>query len=123
MIAADGSELGMEAVISLNDVLEVLSADSTNTTKYVLDVTENGLSSNAVLSSARYNITIVSEPKSAGNENAGTATITGFEYGTKLQTIVDNVNVPAGATMDVVDGNGAYVPLTKLNFDTIMWMF
>jgi hypothetical protein len=118
LAAADGSELGMDAVISLNDILEVLSADSTNTTRYALEVTENGLSSNAVLSSARYNITIVSEPKSATDGHEGTATITGFEYGTKLQTIVDNVNVPTGATMDVVDENGAYVPLTMLNFDT-----
>jgi hypothetical protein len=116
--AADGTELGMEAAINLNDVLEVLSADSINTTKYILEVTESGLSSNAVLTSARYNIQIITEPKSAGDENAGTATISGFEYGTKLQTIVENVIVPSGASMDVIDVNGAYVPLTMLNFDT-----
>ncbi len=116
---ADGSVLGMDALLSLNDTLTVLSADSTNTSKYVIEVSEAGLSSNAVLTSAKYDITIVSEPKSASeNEDAGSATITGFEYGTSLKTILANVTVPPGARMDVIDGNGAYVSLTVLNFDT-----
>ncbi len=115
----DGSDLGMADMLNMNDILTVMSADSTNTSKYILDVSEQGLSSNAILTSARYDITIVSEPKSASeNEDAGTATITGFEYGTSLKTILANVTVPSGARMDVIDGNGAYVSLTVLNFDT-----
>jgi hypothetical protein len=115
---ANGSELAPDAMLSLNDTLVVLSADSTNTTKYMLNVSEEGLSSNAVLTSGRYDITIVSQPKSAGNENAGTGTIKGFDYGTALRTILANITVPAGASLDMVDGNGAYVPLKMLNFDT-----
>lgn len=113
-----GAELPMDALLSLNDTLVVLSADSTNTTKYILNVSESGLSSNAVLTSSRYTITIVNEPKSAGNENAGTAHIKGFEYGTSLKTIIANITVPPGASMDIVDGNGAYIPLKRLNYDT-----
>lgn len=112
-------ELAMDALLNNNDTLVVMSADSTNVTKYLLEVAEGGLSSDAILTSSRYNITIVSEPKSgAENENAGVGTITGFDYGTSLKTILANITVPAGASMDVVDANGAYVPLVRLNFDT-----
>jgi len=115
---ADGSVLAPDAMLSLNDTLVVLSADSTNTTKYILNVSESGLSSNAILTSVRYDITIVSQPKSAQNDNAGVGTIKGFDYGTSLKTIIANITVPAGASLDMVDGNGSYVPLKMLNFDT-----
>jgi hypothetical protein len=115
---AGGAELAMDAVLSLNDTLVVLSADSTNTSKYILNVSESGLSSNAILTSSRYDITIVTNPKSAGNEDAGTAEISGFDYGTSLTTIIANITVPAGASLDMIDGDGAYVPLKMLNYDT-----
>jgi arginine repressor len=116
---ADGTVLGMEAALSLNDTLEVMSADSVNMTKYILEVTEEGLSSDAVLTSTRYEITIDADPKSAGDAHTpGSGLITGFEYGTTLQTVVNNVTVPAGATMNVISGDGAYVPVKRLNFDT-----
>jgi hypothetical protein len=63
---ADGSELGMDAVLSLNDTLVVLSADSTNTTKYVLNVSEDGLSSNAVITSDKYTVEVTQDPQSVG---------------------------------------------------------
>jgi hypothetical protein len=113
-----GSELAMDKLLSLNDTLVVLSADSTNTTKYILNVDETGLSSNAILTSKLYNIAILTDPKSAGNENAGRAEITGFDYGTSLKTIIANITVPAGASLTIIDGTGAYVPLKMLNFDT-----
>jgi hypothetical protein len=112
------AKLATGDVLNPNDILVVLSADSTNTTKYKLSVTDEGLSSNAVLTSARYTITIEKQPKSASNEDAGVANIKGFDYGTALRTILANITVPPGATMVVVDGQGAYVPLKTLNFDT-----
>lgn len=106
-------------VLLSNDVLEVLSADSTNTTKYLLTVTAEGLSSNAVLTSARYTVTIDQQPKSAGDTSeAGKGSVKGFDYGTALKTILANVDVPAGASLTVIDVNDAYVPLKMLNFDT-----
>lgn len=115
---ADGSELAMDALLSLNDTLVVMSADSTNTTKYVLNVDETGLNSNALLTSDRYQIEIQTQPKSAGDAHEGAGTISGFEYGTSLVTIINNVTKPADATMSVIDGDGAYVSLKRLNFDT-----
>jgi hypothetical protein len=117
--AANGNPLLLDDVISLNDTLVVLSADSLNTTKYILNVTEEGLSSNAILTSNRYKITIVNDPKSASDNNKGAGLITGIEYGTRLQTIVSNITVPAGAKMDIVNEAGSYVPLRMLNFDTV----
>lgn len=122
--AVDGLVLGMDAVLSLNDILTVLSADSVNTTKYVLNVTNEGLSSNAVLTSNIYTIEInqqpaaVGETKSAVDNHLGAGTINGFEYGTTIQTIINNVTVPAGATMTVISGDGAYVPIQTLNYDS-----
>jgi len=102
-----------------NDTLIVMSADSVNISKYILEVTEDGLSSNAVLTSGRYTITVEQEPKSASQtDEAGIGNIRGFEYGTALRTVLANINVPAGASMDVVNSKGAYVPLRMLNFDS-----
>lgn len=111
-------ELGMDDLLSNTDTLVVMSADSTNITKYILEVVEGGLSSDAVLTSSRYDIEIVSQPKSAGNENAGTATVKGFDYGTSLKTMLANITVPPGARMDVIDGAGAYVSTVRQNYDT-----
>jgi len=116
---ADGSELAMDALLSNMDTLTVLSADSTNTTQYELIVAEQGLSSNAVLTSQVFDITYEEPLKSAAEAGeAGEGMITGFEYGTSVRTVVENITVPAGALMDIVDGEGAYVPLTMLNYDT-----
>jgi len=116
---ANGEVLAMDAILSLNDTLTVLSADSTNITKYVLEVSESGLSSNAVLTSNRYKITVDVEPKSASDEPAaGSGSVTGFDYGTAIRTVINNITVPAGATMTVISSDGAYVPMKMLNFDT-----
>jgi hypothetical protein len=105
----NGAQLGMDAVLNLNDVLTVLSADSTNTTYYVLDVTERGLSSNAILTSTEYFVSV----------EVTTGGIYNIPVGTKLSEALAKVTIPAGAVLTVVDGNDAYVPLKKLNFDSI----
>jgi len=116
---ADNSVLAQDAPISMNDKLIVVSADSTNTTIYRLDVTTTGLSADAVLTSTRWNITIEVSPKSAGETgNDGLGSVSGFDYGTNIKTIIDNIKVPAGAALTVIDGNGNYVSFKTLNFDT-----
>jgi hypothetical protein len=114
------AELAIGDALNTDDMLVVLSADSTNITQYMLSVTDEGLSSDAVLTTTNpnYIITIEHQPKSAGNEDAGVANVKGFDYGTALRTIIANIKVPTGATMVVIDGHGAYVPLKTLNFDT-----
>lgn len=115
----DGAELGMDAQLNMDDLLTVLSADSSNTTIYKLEVSEKGLSSNAVLSSTRYKITVDVQPKSANVVSSdGSGTISGFDYGTSLRTIINNIIVPAGAKMDIINATGSYVPLKQLNFES-----
>jgi hypothetical protein len=115
----DGSELEGEDVLTVNDTLVVLPAIGSGMTKYILNVADEGLSADAVLTSTLYNVVIENEPKSA-TETAedGSGYITGFEYGTQLSTILNNIEVPAGATLSMVNDEGAYVPLKRLNFDT-----
>ncbi len=105
---SDGSELTGSTVLSNNDALVVVSANGENTTKYFIEVTEQGLSSDAVLTSTSYTI-----------NTSGSASISGFDYGTALTTVLDNVTVPAEATLTIIDEIGNYVPLQQLNFDTL----
>ena len=116
--AADGAELALDANLTLNDTLVVLSADSTNTTKYILEVTDEGLNSDAILTSDLYEIITEDEPKSATDDYIGSGSISGFEYGTALKTIIANVNLPMGANLSVIDNEGLNVPLKMLSFDT-----
>jgi len=114
-----GNELAMDAVLLMNDSLVVMSADSINITKYALSVTADGLSPNAVITSTRYTVTIEQQPKSASEAaQAGIGNVKGFDYGTSLRTILANIKVPAGASLTIINGEGAYVPLKTLNFDT-----
>ena len=106
--AVTGNELAEAAAISNGDMLIVLSADSTNTTTYILDVTATGLSSNAVLTSTNYTIDVTGT----------TGTIAGFPQRTLLKTVFAGVIVPPGATINIIDENDAYMSLTKLNYDT-----
>ncbi|MBN2611230.1 MAG: T9SS type A sorting domain-containing protein [Bacteroidales bacterium] len=99
---------GLASILD-GDTLIVLSADASNTTKYLLTVDAEGLSDDALLTSATYTITV----------DGGTGTVSGFDYGTKLSAIVAGVTVPEGAKMKVIDDKGAYMPFTMLNFDTL----
>jgi len=107
--ALNGAILEGTDVLMDGDTLIVESADTKNITKYVLDVTDEGLSSDAVLTSSEYTVTY--------EDAAGI--VTGFDYGTLLKTVVSNVTVPANAAMTIIDAQGAYVSLKVLNFDTL----
>lgn len=112
---ADGAELGPDALLSNSDTLTVISADSTNMTKYVLEVTEQGLSNDALLVSDAYTIDVTTQPD---GPTMGAATISGFDYNTNLKTVVENVTVPSGASMSMITEDGNYATFTMLNFDT-----
>lgn len=105
---AAGNVLTGTQKLTDGDILEVLSADSVNTSIYTLNVTKDGLSSNAILTSATYFISV----------DVTTGGIYLIPQGTKLTDAIANVVVPAGATLTVVDGNDAWVPFKKLNFDS-----
>jgi hypothetical protein len=101
--------LNPDNLLKMNDVLVVVSADSVNTTMYRLDVTERGLRSDAILTSAEYFIGV----------DINTGGIYNIPPGTKLTEALAKVVVPAGASLTIVDDNGGYVPFRRLNFDSI----
>jgi hypothetical protein len=103
------SVLTGDAELTNGDTLIVLSADGVNTSKYILEVSEAGLSDDAVLTSDLFTVEV----------DGATGTISGFDYGVAVRSVLGNVNVPDGATLSVVDANDAAVPLKKLNFDTV----
>ena len=106
-VVADGDTLAAGEVFADGDALHVMSADSTNITIYNLIVTEEGLKSNAVLTSDDYDIEIDEE----------TGIISGFEMGTLLRTICEGVALHDGASLTIVDNNDAYVPFKRPNFN------
>lgn len=106
----DGSEKSMDDPVVENDTLWVQSADSVNITRYVISTIP--LDDDAVLTAV----------DGSGIEiqiDGETGTITGFGYDATLKAVLENVNVPALATLYVKDGKGQLVPLTMINNDTI----
>jgi len=119
MAGADtATVLDDNTVLSMNDVLVVLSSDKVNTTYYRIDVTNEGFSKDAVLTSSVWDIQITVTPD-ADQDIVGEATISGFAYGTTLKTIMDDINVPSGALVNYINSSGEYVALKKLNYDTV----
>ncbi len=104
-----GAELALTDAVMNGDTLIVKSADLQNTTKYVIEVTDEGLSNDALLTSEDYTISVEND----------LGTITGFDYGKTVKYVLDHVTVPANATLTVADAKGAYLPLKMLNFDTL----
>ena len=104
--SVSGAEKAGTDWISNGDTLLVISADGIHTTKYILDMISQGLSS--VLTSANYTISI----------KGTTGTITGFPKYTLLKKVLAGVVIPTVATLTIVDQNDAYMTLVKLNFDT-----
>lgn len=107
-VKSAGVEITGETALTNGDSLMVMSADSTNTSMYFIEVTDDGLSDDAVLTSDTYTVT-ADDPAQVG----------GFEIGTLLADVVNGVTVPAGATLNVINSADAYVPLKTINFDTM----
>jgi hypothetical protein len=109
--ATTGKVLKGADVLLNGDMLGVLSADTLNKSKYILSVTANGLSTNAVLT-----------PVPAGKYFISTDVNTGGIYlvpkNIKVTAAIANVIIPAGATLTVISDKGAWVPFKTLNFDT-----
>jgi len=103
----DGSILAGDGVLSMNDTLIVTSADSSNVTRYVLDVGDP-LDNNAELTSATYTV----------STSAPTGTITGMDYGVSISEVLENVEYPSTAVLNVVNGKDETVPLITLRADT-----
>lgn len=105
----NGQILSGDDLLNDGDSLIVVNNEYNNITKYVIHVTPEGLSDNALLTSNVYTI----------NVNGNNGTISGFDYNTTLRTILNNITIPQGATLYIVDNNNTPVPLKVLNFDTV----
>ena len=106
----NGTPKALGDQVANNDTLIVVSADKTNTTRYVL--INQPLDSDAILTASvgsDYTIEI----------NGTLGTISGMSYGIRLAEVLENVIVPENAILNVVNENDELVPLRKLNYDTI----
>lgn len=103
------TEITGSTEIAEGATLVVLSADGANTSTYALDVTAEGLDTNAVLTSDSYTIAI----------DGSKGTISGFEYGTELGTVYSNVVVPETASnFFSYNAKGEYAAFKGTTYDS-----
>jgi hypothetical protein len=103
--ASDGSLKAPEDIVAGDDTLVVVSADGNNMTRYLL--INEALDDDAVLvakEGSGYTIEIT--------DNTGK--ISGIEYGTTLQGVLENIIKPEFAVLNVIDGDNSLVPLLTL---------
>ncbi len=94
-----------------NDTLIVLSADRKNVTKYV--IINQPLDSDASL-------IVANNPSLLSISNDGpTGIITGIEYGSLLKDLLDSIVVPANAVLNIINKEGALLPVRFLNYEEI----
>jgi hypothetical protein len=92
-----------DAVVSA-DTLKVTSKDATNITKYLLTVSDVGLSDNALLvAKAGSGLTV----EVSGSDG----TVSGIKFGTTLEALLTNLIKPANSTLRVIDVSGNLVPM------------
>ncbi|MFW5655989.1 MAG: T9SS type A sorting domain-containing protein [Bacteroidota bacterium] len=101
-----GDTLVGEDELSTGDSLIVLSADQQNRTKYLLELTAQLLVDPPVLTSEVYAITF--------NPPGRTASIMGMQYTTSLTEVLNNLIIPAGVRITVLDEKGRYLPTKML---------
>ena len=97
-----------DALLAEKDTLMVTSADSLNVTKYVISL--GSLSSDAVL--------VAKNGSGYTIDNTGSeGTITGIQFGTTIEEVLNKVTKPINAVLNVIDFNNNLVPLQVRNFN------
>ena len=112
MLEVHGSagSLELTAVVSNTDTLIVVSADTVNISKYILNVTAGGLSDDAVIVSTEYTVDV----------NGANGTISGMDYMVTLRDVMAALTMPDGSSFTLIDANDAYVSYSILNYDTTL---
>lgn len=98
-----------DAVVE-GDKLQVVAANGETTTSYTVSVVP--LDDNAMLTAK----------DGSGLEIAitdPTGTVGGFAFGESIREVLENVNVPELAMLNVIDGDDQLVPLQRYNNDTL----
>jgi hypothetical protein len=103
---SEGNVLDSTDVVNQNDTLIVFSADGVNYSKYIINISQTGLSTNAVIISDLFKIHI----------SASTGLINGFNYGITLKEFMDSITVPSGASVIFLDSNQNSIPYRILNY-------
>jgi len=100
---ADGAILALTDPISQSDTLVVVSADGTNMSKYVLDVTPLNNNVNLALTGGS---TLTIEASA----------VSGFEQGATLEDVSGGVKTESDLSIiNIIDGAGALIPLKVLD--------
>ena len=109
VVAKDGSgERGASDGIATGDTLVVLSADSKNTTRYIIQA--GFLSTNAILSSDIYEISF----------SGTTGVVDSVENLTTINELLQNITVPDGAFLNIFAANRQHIPLLHYAPDTLV---
>ena len=107
--AADGSgQRGETDAIQSGDTLVAVSADATNTTKYL--ILTGFLSTNALLTSSVYNIKV-----------SGTnGTIDSIAHFTTIEEMLEDLTIPNGAFLNIFDSNRNHIAIQHYAPDTLI---
>ena len=93
-------------VLTEGDMLVVRSADSTNVTKYVIDI--GRLSNDTRVRSNKY----------AVDRDSSQSTISGIPFGTSIKEVRENITIPEKAMLHVINVRDELVPFRRRNYDT-----
>jgi hypothetical protein len=94
-----GAELALTDIVTDQDTLVVISADSANITKYALTVSDGS------------GYTVATD--------ATTGTVSGIPFGTTIEAVLANLEKPSTSLWNVIDGDDNLIPLSVINFDTL----
>ena len=106
-----GDTLALDTNVSDGDTLTVVSANGMAETKYVL--VNEPLDDNAV-------ITVVEGASITIEIDGANGLIKGVPYGSVLKTVMDSLVIPELAVSAIIDQNGAPVPFSMLNNDSVL---
>jgi len=101
--STSGLVLGDDDQLAAGDTLKVISADGKNTTKYTVEL--GALDGNAVLVSTEYTV---------GYDGAE-GTVSDIPMDITIEDVLDNVDVPGLAVLNIIDADGNLVPLQALD--------
>ncbi|MCP4310007.1 MAG: T9SS type A sorting domain-containing protein [Bacteroidetes bacterium] len=101
--STSGLVLGDDDQLAAGDTLRVISKDGENITKYTVEL--GALDSNATLVSTEYTVNI----------DGADGTVSGIPMDISIQDVLDNVEVPALAVLNIIDAAGNLVPLQVMD--------
>ncbi|MFW5655988.1 MAG: T9SS type A sorting domain-containing protein [Bacteroidota bacterium] len=101
----DGSILPVDNTLHNGDTLVVNSADEVNTTKYFLEVISDQVFDETLITSDIYTITL---------DAPGNGIIQGFTFDTYLSIIRENIVLPEGASLNIMDTENYPVPYQRV---------